>query len=706
MCYRLAVIRYPRLRDHISAEVIRPDLAVIFSDVEHWPFEGPLYPRLLPILDGSRSVATIIKELSGCNVAEIQAALLILERSGYVTDASESNRSQNTPDSLGDETDTPMIRHILQTFGFEIDSSGELTVVIADEYLRHELAEFADAAARVNRGWLPVKPSGTVVWLGPIVQPPLTPCWNCLRERLRANRPAHAWLESRGKLPPRPLELSAKSTLQVTFLGQSNTQPADGTLLTIDAGTWQYSKHRVVRQPGCAWCWTSNESRTRTRSSVASLFKRQRSIRAVDGGWRTASSDWTFSKHKHHISQITGVISRLQRRSFEALPLELYTAEHLFAPAEGDPFGSGRRVSAGKGMSRKQARTSALCEALERYSGVFRGDEPRIRASCQALGAAAIRPNVCTNFSEAQFDRRDIWNAGAASEAWIPPRLDDDQEIEWTPVRSLTDGTIRYAPVAYCYYGYRAAPAEACCRADSNGCAAGNNLEEAALQGFLELVERDAVAIWWYNELVRPSVDLATFGHPYCHEMLEDYDRAGRSLVVFDLTTDLGIPVFAAVSESETPARQGPLLGFGAHLDAQTALARALTELNQWRAGVALGGVAAWLSDADGRPGDFLREKLSTRMRRKADFVAPRFRDIRDALRICVEKASRLGLETFILDQTREDVGLAVVRVIVPGLRHFWPRFGPGRLYTVPVEMGWTVTCRAEEQLNNFHLLI
>ena len=45
-------------------------------------------------------------------------------------------------------------------------------------------------------------------------------------------------------------------------------------------------------------------------------------------------------------------------------------------------------------------------------------------------------------------------------------------------------------------------------RADSNGCAAGSVLEEAVLQGLLELIERDAVALWWYNRLRRPAVDL------------------------------------------------------------------------------------------------------------------------------------------------------------------------------------------------------
>jgi ribosomal protein S12 methylthiotransferase accessory factor len=41
-----------------------------------------------------------------------------------------------------------------------------------------------------------------------------------------------------------------------------------------------------------------------------------------------------------------------------------------------------------------------------------------------------------------------------------------------------------------------------------------------------------------------------------------------------------------------------------------------------------------------------------------------------------------------------------VARVVVPGLRHFWRRLAPGRLYDVPVELGWLATPLTEDQLN------
>ena len=66
----------------------------------------------------------------------------------------------------------------------------------------------------------------------------------------------------------------------------------------------------------------------------------------------------------------------------------------------------------------------------------------------------------------------------------------------------------------------------------------------------------------------------------------------------------------------------------------------------------------------------------------------------------CVAIAERQGLDFLVLDQTRPDIEVPVVRVIVPGLRHFYRRFGPGRLYDVPVKLGWLEQPLKEEELN------
>ena len=74
--------------------------------------------------------------------------------------------------------------------------------------------------------------------------------------------------------------------------------------------------------------------------------------------------------------------------------------------------------------------------------------------------------------------------------------------------------------------------------------------------------------------------------------------------------------------------------------------------------------------------------------------------DVTEDVRACQALVERAGMEMLVLDQTRPEIGLPVVKVIVPGLRHFWPRFAPGRLYDVPVRLGWLPRPLAEEELN------
>jgi len=64
------------------------------------------------------------------------------------------------------------------------------------------------------------------------------------------------------------------------------------------------------------------------------------------------------------------------------------------------------------------------------------------------------------------------------------------------------------------------------------------------------------------------------------------------------------------------------------------------------------------------------------------------------------------GMEVLVLDQTRPDVGMPVVKVVVPGMRHFWARFGPGRLYDVPVRLGRLTEPTPYEQLNPYPLFM
>jgi ribosomal protein S12 methylthiotransferase accessory factor len=369
-----------------------------------------------------------------------------------------------------------------------------------------------------------------------------------------------------------------------------------------------------------------------------------------------------------------------------------------------------RRRAGGKGVTEAQARASGLGEALERYSGLFQGDEARLRASYRALGAQALHPNACMLFSERQYARRTEWNARGSRFCYVPERFDETVELDWAAAWSLTARAPRYLLAAYCYFGAPPSAGSRYAVADSNGAAAGNTLEEAILQGFLELVERDSVALWWYNRVRRPAVDLDSFDEPYFRALREAYRAIQREVWVLDLTSDLGIPAFAALTRRIDPPDEAIAFGFGAHLDARMGVQRALTEMNQFLPWTLLereaDGDSADLDEMDRwvRSASLASEPYlvpaETAPRLASSYPRLGSDDVRDDVLRCQAIVERQGLELLVLDQTRPDLELPVVKVIVPGLRHFWARFAPGRLYDVPVRLGWLPAPLAEETLN------
>ena len=86
--------------------------------------------------------------------------------------------------------------------------------------------------------------------------------------------------------------------------------------------------------------------------------------------------------------------------------------------------------------------------------------------------------------------------------------------------------------------------------------------------------------------------------------------------------------------------------------------------------------------------------------RKKADYTEINNDDLLHDIELCIDRLRKAGLEMLVLNQTRPDVGIAAAKVIVPGLRNFWPRLGPGRLYDVPAQLGWLDRALDEQELN------
>jgi ribosomal protein S12 methylthiotransferase accessory factor len=219
--------------------------------------------------------------------------------------------------------------------------------------------------------------------------------------------------------------------------------------------------------------------------------------------------------------------------------------------------------------------------------------------------------------------------------------------------------------------------------------------------------------VWWYNRLRRPAVDLESYDLPYLRELQVHYRTLARELWVLDLTSDLGIPAFAAVSRRTDKPVEDIVVAFGAHFDPRIALLRAVTEMNQFLPAVlpiAADGsgtygyddpeALAWWRTATAASQPYLVPDPARPPRRCQDYPRAWGDDLRDDVLACQALVEARGMELLVLDQTRPDLELPVAKVIVPGLRHFWARFAPGRLYDVPVRLGWLPAPLAEDGLN------
>src|SRR5262249_12425394 len=154
--------------------------------------------------------------------------------------------------------------------------------------------------------------------------------------------------------------------------------------------------------------------------------------------------------------------------------------------------------------------------------------------------------------------------------------------------------------------------------------------------------------------------------------------QRGREFWALDLTTDLGIPVFASICRRTDGPPEQILLGFGAHLEPKVALLRAVTEMNQMLSSPLLAPeskevrdqatdpeTAHWLATATTANQSYLVPHGGP-ARTAASYPNTWAEDLEEDIRACQALVEQAGVEMLVLDQTRPEVGLPVAKVIVP----------------------------------------
>ncbi|NJN55162.1 MAG: TOMM precursor leader peptide-binding protein [Anaerolineae bacterium] len=166
-------------------------------------------------------------------------------------------------------------------------------------------------------------------------------------------------------------------------------------------------KHQFIKRPQCPVCGDPEMIKERTLRPIE-LHAQPKKFTA-DGGHRTTTPEQTVARYKHHVSRITGVVSGLVKRQASSREDGLI---HTYLSGVNLKFDSSsyeglrslyRGGDGGKGATDIQSQASAMCEAIERYSGSYHGNEHAFYATYEELGDAAIHPYKCLNFSESQY---------------------------------------------------------------------------------------------------------------------------------------------------------------------------------------------------------------------------------------------------------------------------------------------------------------
>jgi len=574
-----------------------------------------------------------------------------------------------------------------------------LNILCIDDFQDPELFNIIDQYIKGDTPWLVLKLTGDEMIIGPYFSSSdysASSCLVCTTLNMFRNQPIRkwasghtsAWIHYPINTSLEHLEKNWNAVLeQMSHLVK---QQIPHTLITIAE---EINTHSSAPHPQCEYhgFHTQNNTFSSTLPQLQSNLK----MPLKDGGYRVVRQSDAIQKLKSFVSPLTGIINNISALTNNEGGINIYTASFSRVPQLHNRTPSFTYYSLGKGVSNEQSEMSALAEAVERFSAMYDGTEAFRFSKVADLDAPALLPQQLKQYSSQQL----VSFQQNPHELLSIEELPADQALRWTLSHSLISHQKYYIPFTYCHSNTPFED-ERYVRFDSNGCAVGNVIEEAILQGFLELIERDAVAVWWYNKILRPQIDLTSLND---HDFTIIQDTIGKDWEywILDLTHDFEIPVVAAIGRYKNTETYR--MGFGAHLDIAIACKRALTELyqiivvgNQKNAAFSFGSI---------QDQPFLMGS-STSIKSVTDFNSVNHHDLKDDVLFCLNKAKSLGFDVLAVDLSKMPLPLKTVKVVVPGLNFIWPEFGNQRLYDLPVQLGWQSKRLHEDELNSLALFL
>lgn len=347
-----------------------------------------------------------------------------------------------------------------------------------------------------------------------------------------------------------------------------------------------------------------------------------------------------------------------------------------------------RMGAAGAGLTMADALSSCLGETAERLSAIEQPGDVVRRDPLAALGQQALP----------QF--------GELCRAVLSDKsIERSAPVDWVSAAALHSGGEILVPADWCLRRAIEGPLLMPGTALSTGVAAGASDEDAAVRAMLELIERDAVALWWKGGRRGRVVGVDTAAGLAAAQMLHRARGAatGRGTWLLDITSDLGIPSIVAVSVGADG--RGFACGMAARLSMEAAATAAVMELCQMELAygvVALKRLQAGedaLNDADrvhlARAGGIdaascaLLHPIGAPRRGDAatNEMEPPFVTLQRMF-------AAAGVEVGLVSLTRPEFDIPVVVAIAPKLQRFPSNVVTDRLHAAVVETGggrqWT----------------
>ena len=390
-------------------------------------------------------------------------------------------------------------------------------------------------------------------------------------------------------------------------------------------------------------------------------IKIDRSLSYIEGTQRVYEESTTLENTKDQIKKI-GVTRIADITNLDRIGIPILSAIRPSA-AKG-----AISIYSGKGSTEQRARISAIMEGFERCLAERQGLNTNIVSAISA-------PALVESYSKA----RENFSVLDPKSLLLPQPYDPQLLLEWVGAYDLLNGEEIFVSANAVYHPYDApGRCQKLFLSNTNGLASGNVIEEAILHGLLEVIERDAISTAQFTRNLGKEIVL-TEADGYLYELAGKFKDAEIELKVWLVPSDTGIPTVIAVTDDvklKDPALL--VMGAGSHLKPEIAVARAITEAAQSRV-VQIQGAR---EDTD-REG-FIRSVGYDRLKRLNGFWFEEgekisISEVQDMsgkspaenIALILEKLRRFAERVLVVDLSREEVAVPVVRVIIPGFELF-----------------------------------